>query len=414
MTADPTQNGPRRTDDAGHESPQSAAAERWAHGVLEFMNRDTPLEQERRVSRVMSSLATPASKMRIVLVRWAAAAALVVFTATLFALLFHSETSALATVRSAVEASRAAGTSRFAITVTPANDEDEHPIGTLDAKSGRMFLLTHRTPQGHTIIAGRDAAGEWAIHPDGAVDRTNPRMAWPPWAFLSDSTVVVGSVDDILNELEERYDLNIAPETTEMAPNAPAGSPRLRHIHAGSPRPGPLPETVDLWVDPATNLVQVMELRWRSGPRQGPGPEGQGPGGPGQPNGPGRGGRPGGPMGGPREGGGGGGGFGPPPHDRADGPLPGDRPNRVDGPGGPEGPRGPRRDGARPMDGPPGVNGPEGGPGGRVDGQRPGPDGGRRRAGPPRMIRFQRQDAPALPDNWFSPDGHAAPQRPAQ
>ena len=399
-------------NDPGHESARTAAAERWAHGLLEFMHRDTPLEQERRVARVMASVdSAGAIRARFTarLVRFAAVAAIVVFTAGLFSLLFRSENTALATIRSAVAASRSAGVSRFAITVTPNSDAEERSIGTLDTNAGdRSFLLEHKTPQGHTLIAGRDTQGEWTIKRDGAIDREHPRGAWPPWAFLTDSTVVVGSIDDMLAELETRYNLQITRDnSTDIAPGATVDSARLRHIRADAQGPGPLPGTIDLWIDPATNLVQLMELRWNT-PAGGPGRPGQGQG----------------------------------PNPRGDGPRPpagvitpddpfglarpdSDRPVRPDrpGPGGPNGPGrpGPGRDGPAPggpgghnlMDGPPPHRGP-GGPAG-PDGARRNPPGAGadapaqgqgRPAGPPRLIRFQRQTAPQLPDNWFSPEAH--------
>ncbi|MGH7132457.1 MAG: hypothetical protein ACREJO_10980 [Phycisphaerales bacterium] len=421
--------------DPGHESPRTAAAERWAHGLLEFMHRDTPLEQERRVARVMSSVdSAGATRVRFTarLVRFAAVAAVVVFTAGLFSLLFKSENTALATIRSAVAASRSAGVSRFAITVTP-NDSEERAIGTLDTNAGdRSFLLEHKTPQGHTLIAGRDAQGEWTIKRDGAIDREHPRGAWPPWAFLTDSTVVVGSIDDMLAELETRYNLQITRDNdTDIAPGATADAARLRHIRADAQGPGPLPGTIDLWIDPTTNLVQLMELRWNPPPNgapgagrpgAGPGPEGRpGPSGPrpgaitpddpfglarpdpDRPGGPDR------PSGPDRNGPGRPDGPGRPGAGRPDGPPPGgpEGQGRPDGPGGHNLMDGPRR-------GPgPGPGGPEGArrPGPGADGQAPGQT---RPNGPPRLIRFQRQPAPELPENWFSPEAHRPASEPAR
>jgi hypothetical protein len=235
-----------------------------------------------------------------------------------------------------------------------------------------------------------------------------------------------------------------------------SGTKMFRHIIATKKRVrAPGGDIVEIWIDPDTNAVERMVMKWNEQPgdRAGDGQPAQG-----RPNGPGGAGpddqrpldRPMRPRG-PREGVDGGGGrdgdgpfpprrprMGPPEGDPDGGPRPegpdagpdagpdsgprdggpdgppnGDRPFRGPrrgrgGPGGPgpaggEGPEGPRGiPGLGPL--PPGVaNGqrPQGGPQAMGPGRNPGD-----RHGPPKMIVIQRVDAPAFEQSWFSPETH--------
>jgi hypothetical protein len=400
-----------------HDRPPERA--RRVHRVMAALHPAPALSglagTRRRLWRTASGLAAAAIIALGVFVAWPT-------TPTAFAML---ETS--------VEAARKAGDRRYEVralvpspppppssTPGPSNPTSptptltDLPIATIDIRSADRYVVRATTPRGERVAFGRDANGEWSVAPDGSTDRADADRRRPRWIDLGESTIFLESIDSIIESLPKAFEpkrLNPAPlppgptgsisatgsttgsisppGTTPPSPSAPLFNRVSAARPSGpapTPQPGPSfgppggppggppatgPQRIELWIDPATNLVARMELHFPDPLRR---PEGHRPEG--------------------REG-------GPKPDARDSGPKPEGReggPNRR-GPGGPPGPRpdgapdaGPHRHGPpRFLDGPPDF-------------------AAGRHAPPPRVIIFLRAPAPPspLPDSWFSPQSHGA------
>lgn len=456
-----------------HGTPETVASELFSHGLLTYLNTDTPARQGERIGRLMvaieqdrlrgtgvpplSSTSSRNFRFPIRTARgWLAlAACLTIGTVAVF-MGIPGEQSAQAVVQQSIEAMRstAGGDRRYEIRIQRPTDDalPSLPGAIIDTRSPNLLVLRSNAPDGHEIIAGRDATGNWCIRRDGGIERDHPEQAWPKWSKVGEESMLVDSVDRLLEELTKSYDLQ--KEGTATLDNKSGVS--YRHIVGTKKRVrSPGGDHVEVWIDPTSKSVERLEMRWNlpprgqpggdknpdaadggpdgspdaapmDGPRPPRGPEGRPPREQGRdPLGP----RPfrpeGAPPNGPRPDGPGPNGPGPdgiepvgPGPDSAEGPGPeGRRPrggHGLDGPHPRPEPRpdgslpGPRRDGA---DGPPprGPGGP--GPGGRLPGmfgappRGPGPGA---RPNPPRMLVMQRVDAPAFDAAWFTPEVHIA------
>ena len=204
---------------------------------------------------------------------------------------------------------------------------------------------------------GRDAKGEWAIRPDGTVERERPRAYWPPWSVDGES-LTVDSLDTLLEQLPKRYTL-----TRGASGPIDGGARKFDRVTASRlDRAGPYPNSVELWIDPDTHLAERVEFRWddASGTVDGTKSEKGAP----APRG-----------GGPRGEGGG-------EHGPGDGP-----------------------DGHRPPP-PPDGDGHGDGPGREPPPREGGERGGAGRGGLKLISILRRVEAPAFADEWFTPEGH--------
>lgn len=448
-------NAQTNLQSSAHAAPEPAqgsasdvAGELFTHGLLTYLHDDTASAQSQRVSAALRlidadgrdrSVHGPSERAagRLVLPRlqpymkpiMAMAASLVLVGAvTLLVVPTASTASATVTVQASISAMRSGGDRRYEVRALhdDVTMDDAEPIAVVDTRAPNLLVLRGRSPDGRPNIAGRDANGLWGIRPDGVIDRDTPRRAWPRWSNLGQQTLFADSVDALLDEMTKGYTLERRDDQTRDGRTQ-------RHI-IGTKKDPMLPgaQTIDIWIDPASQVVERLELHFVPPPQgmrqpglegddRGPGPGGRrGPGGgPGDDRGE-RGGR--GERGEPREPGERG--DRPGPDDR--GPRPGRRgpggPDRDRGPGGPGGPDGPegRPDHDRPF--PPPFPGPrEGGPRGSEDRGGPGgPEGrggpGGRGHNPPKTIILQRVNAPAFDASWFSPEAHmqgASQQTPA-
>jgi len=422
--------------------PEVVADEMLAHGLLTYLHKDTPEHQVRRVRHAMCTIAAessqdpeaqaPGRRLRFPVRTargWLALAASLALVATAAFFGFPGETSAQAVVQKSIDAMRTAGAGgaadrRFEVRMQRFADAEleKEPSAVVDMRPPNFLLLRAHAPEGHEIIAGRDQAGGWCIRLDGGVEREHPQQAWPRWAMVGDESLFADSVDRLLEEMARGYRLERSGEATlEGRPGT-----KFRHIVGTRNRPrGPGGDRVEIWIDPATNVVERLEMHWNQqtggegaspagaqrGPNGGPGDDSMRrphpPRGPRADPGAHDDGRPPRPEDGPdgdrlpppRR--------GPPDGPRGDGPPPGgdpigDRPPHDGPPGDGIGDR-PFRDGPRPQGEPgagPGGRGP-GGPGGPGQAGRPG------RRPPPRLLVIQRVDAPKFEPGWFSPEAHA-------
>ncbi len=376
------------TDERKHSSERPPddeariADDRFIHGVLGVFHQETPELQNARIGQVMDDIADrraapPMLRIARRVAPLAAAAAL-----GLAALVFFVSTPppAYAVVDSAIEATRAATALRYEIRVGP--EGDERTIGTMDMSSDllRIELLT---PEGHTFVMGRDDQGDWSLRRDGSVSRGEVRRGGPRWIDLGESTILVGSLDAMLDNLRDRYDIG-TPRSED------SGLRITATLAEGNTEPGP--DRIEMWIDDVGSLVERLELHWPEPPRREgalprPGQSGQLP-----PERTPRASRP----------------EGAPQRDRTGGrpgdperrPLPpdrraGERPPRGGIGGGPP-PRGAGRPGELG-----GLGGPP--PSRLIDG-RPGFRDGTH-APPPKRITFIRVPAPDLGDGWALPTG---------
>jgi hypothetical protein len=443
-------------------TPQAAADELLAHGLLTYLHNDRPEVQSRRIDRVMGTItrevaessgrATHRFRFPIRTARgWLALAAGIALVATATFIGLPSEASAQAVVEQSIAAMRAAGAGgdrryevRFTVHGTDGSDVELKPA-TVDMRAPNELLLLATAPDGHQVIAGRDDKGDWCYRREqdgGGVEREHPERAWPRWSKVGEESLFADSVDRLLEELTKGYDLTRESDAT-LAGHTGA----FRHVIAERKRPrGPGGDKVEIWIDPNTNAVERIEMKWNDPPAaDGHGPDEPAPddasgGQPGDQPGAGRGQndrplgspdgrrppRPGMGSDGPR-GGDDANGDRPPPHRRprpdggpADGPDAGpmdgpdggpmdgppDRPHPRPGFGGPLGPDGaPGPDDLGPGNGPRAGGPPPPFPGGLGPA---GPRGPGNRRLPPKLLIIQRVEAPNFADNWFSPEGHAS------
>lgn len=435
-------------------SAEEQAKELIAHGLLQAHYRESDADTERRVSRLLSAIdaedrarraaheparglsfttrAARTSRWRSL--RFATGLAAAMTLIAVMAIEFTPTNSALAAVQASVEASKSAGDRRYGVKVQPQKDKGDEfiAIATLDVRDPEHVVIKAKTPQGHRVTVGRSPEGVWAIRPDGTVDRYAPKSAMPRWVNFGSNTIVLESVDDLMNQLARDYTLTRGEAAALPGASGVAMNRITARIKGG--HMGPEPERVEIWLDSGSRVVKRLELHWPEfAPRGGDGlgegdrnelPEGAG-GPPGRRRGPGgpreRDGRP--PMDGPRPGG-----AGPhegemvehPSPERRDEMDPDRRPPREGEMRGPHGPMvaGGPIDGLRgPMGGPrePGrergrgpMGGSMGGPpqflGERPDFRRGGPGGP---PPPPRVMVFELEEGATFAEGWFEPDAHA-------
>lgn len=407
-------------------NPADAADDLFAHGLLEILHETDDARRTARVQRVMQAIAEPAARARDLrhrrrMSRFLGAGTMIfcIAAAVLF-LASPATTPSYASIQDSITAMRGPGDRRYQISAAFGPKDDAvvgEPHATLDTSFPSLMLLELRRPDGGTVIVGRDEQGEWAIMPDGQVDRADPRRAWPGWAISDGESMFADSVDQWLEAAAQAYVLS-KPDRQKLPGSE---GPEFDHIIGiRKPAPGPMAlrlrsaDRIEVWIDPTTKVVERMEMGWKPRPVAGAGP---------------------GPSGGP---------SGPGDGTRRDrplrGPFPGDRPDFDDA--GPPDPQ--NRQDVQPEGVPPPPHGPEGSPPPDDDRLGPeGPDRGPRRPHPPqgprngpfqgppralgdgpggppelrdgparrpplRRLVIERVQAPAFEPAWFNPDAHIA------
>ncbi len=420
--------GGRAIEPESRESHAQAASELVVQGLLEYVHRGDGARREERLAKFFDGLDGSAAPARVFVLRryarWGLAIAAMIGICTILVLVgVPGESSALAEVKQSIAAMKNAGERRYEVSFVSgdgaAGAKDVNAI--IDTSGPGLLLIRHKPPWARDFVAaGRDEKGAWATTRDGLTTRDHPERNWPPFVTDGGESLIMDSMDRLLDGLPDRFDLRRGDAA--MIPGSGSASATRTYDRITARRKttaGPQPNTVELWIDPSTKLVERIEYHWDTGLVGRSAGDGVGRGDKGGDGGPG-----GGPGGKP---------HGPPPGDDMDGPGRGPPPAHHDhgpddfGPGGPHGhgpdDHGPSGHGDRPPpppdgDGPGGPGGPRGA--GARDDHGPGRDGGRRgmggsdRGGPgnapggmPRMIVFQRVDAAAFPAGWFTPEGHA-------
>jgi hypothetical protein len=405
------------------------AAEHVVQGLLEFQNRGDVEAKGRRVARVLEALgqsaadagagAPPVVYSFKRFARWGLSIAAVIGLGTALVFLgLPGERTALAEMQQTIAAMKGAGERRYEIRMDRAGGQENSPAAIVDS-SGDLLLIRHTPPwlrdKSSYAFAGRDAKGAWAIRNGKIIRGERSEDDWPPFITDGGEAFMLSSVGSQLDQLPDQFTFQRGGSAPIDGKSATAQYERISA--ARKTTAGPMPTRVELWIDPATHLVERVEYHWDSSSAGGGAGGAVDGGGKSGSHGPG-------PKGGGHRGG-----DGPPPDDDGDGPPPppdghggpghpphDHGPDGPDGHGGPHGPP-PDEDG---MDGPPpppdgmGDGGPRhghddhGGPGGPGGpGGHGGPGGGPGgHGGGPRMIVFQRIDAAPFPAGWFDPETH--------
>lgn len=275
LTDDDSFIEPEQSDD-----PRVAADEQFVHGLLQFLHLDSRGEQERRIHSVMNEIRR--GELHVgprVLIRASrravlAVAACIALVATIAYLGIAPEQSAQAMVQATINASKSAGPRRYEVRAElprrgdrlSANDlvdNDGEPtlqrIALIDIEDSDHVLIRAITPRGHILVVGRNTDGEWAVRPDGSIERFDAQRAWPRWIELNGESILFESVDALVEQLEPNYQL----ERLDAEPDADRPARKFDRVVARK-RAGPAhqPQLIALWIDPETRLVQRMELRW--------------------------------------------------------------------------------------------------------------------------------------------------------
>lgn len=264
------QHDNRTIEPEGGAAPD-VAAELFAHGMLQQM-QTTDLEREARVQRVLEAI-KPSVPKRASVWKWAVpVAAAIVLAASLALLTMKTEPTAAADVRAAAAALRRDGDRRYEVRMLLQSHIDakqteiaEARLGAVidtrivtnaDGRQETLLLVQHYPPwTSGPVTVGRDRAGEWAIAADGTVVREDARRLWPPWS-LDENSPLVDSLDRLLEQLPARFDLMREPQVRQEAGT-------LDHIRGRKLiRTGPLPDTVDVWLDSSTRLPERIEFAW--------------------------------------------------------------------------------------------------------------------------------------------------------
>lgn len=246
------------------------ADEQFVHGLLRFLHRDTRARQRQRIDAVMRALREQepvVGSVRVLRTSWRsvlAAAACLALVAVIALLGLPAEQSAQAMVQASIRASAEAGPRRYDVrAVRPFSESGElESIATLDVLDPQHVVFTAQSPRGPRIVVGRSANGQWAVRPNGQIERFHAGRPWPRWVEFSDRTLLMESVDAMLTRLSRGYTLQHGSADAGVGAAGSKSLDRITAIRDDAPRQ--FPDRIELLIDPLTRLVQRMELHWTS------------------------------------------------------------------------------------------------------------------------------------------------------
>jgi len=255
-------------DESGTDGPidhNSVAQDRFIHGLLGFVYKETKTTQEQRVAgvldRIQNAPVQPRGNRSRIFSRFApfaSAAVLLISVLTFFVVSMQS--SAYAMMDEAIRATRQAEQLRYEIRFKdPAwYAGEEQTIGILDMR-GDFMRVQIDMPQGHVYVLGRDQQGEWSIGAEGMLERHTPRAGAPRWINLGESTILIGSLDALLDELrKDQYSIDRVEDTKQSTPNDKLTQLTATKLDRTTPGPG----RVQIWIHDETSLVETLEFHW--------------------------------------------------------------------------------------------------------------------------------------------------------
>jgi hypothetical protein len=244
------------------QSPEESADEQYLHGLLRTMS-DRPEDASNRTRRVMESIGRDGSRMKAphrfpMLLRVATGLAAMLLLG--MAIFFMNETrqSAWATIAETISATQSAGDRSYRLSFTDREGGrfKTRPHATLDVRSDDQYVFMDKTPEGHMLIAGADARGQWMISRQGSVLRNTGRKQ-PSWVDIGGNSLLMASIDGMLETLQADYALeSLEPEALDQL--VPTRCIRIRAMKLEETDSGP--ERIDLWIDPENRLVRRMEV----------------------------------------------------------------------------------------------------------------------------------------------------------
>lgn len=251
---------------------ENIAEQQFAHGLLEYYHNDNENRQKIRVANVMSAITreskSTAKFIRPVLFnklpRWSVLsgmAAAILIMVVLITTLIPTEQTALAVLQDTISASNSAGDRSYQIRMLRAGQTyiSDTPHGWMDIRDNEHLVLRILHPDGSKLILGRNPDGAWNIKLDGSIDYYSPDWVWPKWVDFGERTLLIQSIDDMLQTLPTKYDLNL----TQKEPVPDTSQPICQHVVATLiNKSDPGPNEVELWIDPVSKLVLRMELHW--------------------------------------------------------------------------------------------------------------------------------------------------------
>jgi len=255
-------------DDSATNGPidhHSIAQDRFIHGLLGFVYKETNTTQDQRVAGVLDRIQNAPVQPRANRSRFfsrfapfASAAVLLISVLTFFVVTMQS--SAYAMMDEAIRATRQADQLRYEIRFkdTAWYAGNEQTIGILDM-SGDLMRVQIDMPQGHVYVLGRDQQGEWSIGAEGKLERHTPRAGAPRWINLGESTILIGTLDALLDELrKDQYSIDRVEDKNQSTPND-----KLTQLLATKlDRTTPGPDRVQIWIHDETSLVETLEFHW--------------------------------------------------------------------------------------------------------------------------------------------------------
>lgn len=237
------------------------------HGLLRLLHSSSDGKESRirrvleHIDRAEDSRHARQSHRFLRLVPLASVAMIMAVAISVFVI--SPQPSAYAIVNDAITATRSTGMLRYEIfAVDPGGEQTENRIGSLDMH-GELSLVRLGTPDGHEFVMGRDEMGEWSLRRDGSVERLTPRGASPRWINLGESTILIGSVDLLLAQLQNEYEVDRGASDKAGSASDPLillVAERRPQIDLQGPR------TIRVWVDPRSSLVERLELEWPQPP----------------------------------------------------------------------------------------------------------------------------------------------------
>ncbi len=221
--------------------------DRFVDALLEQRFRDTPLEMERRVTRVIRAVSTRTGS------HWGWWALPLAALVTISLLVVPQESSADALVKTAMRAAAKPGDRRYRVVFTPVplagHDAAPGSEATLDVRDASHVRCEVRRPNGDLSVRGRAGDVSWEVHPNGDAVILDREPHWPRWIETPDGSLLVDSMAGVLEGLRDGYVLTTVDGKAVRATRTVPG------------RRGD-PSVIDLCLDGTSGEVTRLEMQF--------------------------------------------------------------------------------------------------------------------------------------------------------
>jgi hypothetical protein len=170
---------------------------------------------------------------------------------------------AMAMVERSYQAALAPRDRTYDVTVTRLNSSLRPIKAKLTVRGGDKFLFEKQGPLGAMIRLGTDGSGYWFIPPKGPIVRAETDAFLPAWMRRTSTDLPSLQVSTLLARMRDYYRLQRLPDESLTADGR-----LLSHLQAtwsaGELKPSKHgrtpPESVELWTDPTTGVVEQLTL----------------------------------------------------------------------------------------------------------------------------------------------------------